>query len=155
MLTFDQQIKTHNGWVAGLQIIPIKHNLGANTKVTKKKTQISTSMKTYACMENVNDLHRALGHPSEAITRAMGSSMGIKVVGKFEPGEACILEKAKQRKINKIAVEHSTVPGERLYLDISLPNTVSLSGKKHWLRIVDYSTGYAYGAIFSSTKEKS
>ncbi len=52
-------------------------------------------MKTYVCMKNVNDLHRELGHPSEATTRAMGASMGIKVVGKFEPCEACILGKAK------------------------------------------------------------
>ncbi len=70
--------------------------------------------------------------------------MGIKVVGKFEPCEACILGKAKQRNINKTAVEHSTVSEERQYLDISLPNTASLSGRKHWLLIVDDATGYIW-----------
>ncbi len=65
MLTFDIQMKTHNGWVAGVEIIPIKHGIGANTKETKKKTQISISTKTYVCIKNKNDLHRELGHPSE------------------------------------------------------------------------------------------
>ena len=93
MLTFDRQIKTHNGWVAGVEIIPIKHDVGANTKETKKKTQISISMKTYVCMKNMNDQLRELGHPSEATTRAMGASMGIKVVGKFESVKLASWEK--------------------------------------------------------------
>ncbi len=38
MLTFDRQIKTHNGWVEGVEIISIKCDVGANTKETKKKT---------------------------------------------------------------------------------------------------------------------
>ncbi len=90
----------------------------------------------------MNNLHRELGHPSEATKRATGKSVGIKVVGKFEPCEACILGKAMQRNTNKTAVEFSTVPGERLYLNISLPNTASLSRKKHWLLMVGGATGY-------------
>ncbi len=144
MLTFYQQIKTHNGSVAGVEIIPIKHDVGANTKVTKKKMQISRS-------KNVNDLHRELGHPSEATTRATGASMGIKVVGKFEPCKACNLGKAKQRNINKTTVEHTTVPGKRLYLDISSPNTASLSGKKYWLLIVNDATGYIWSYFLKYT----
>ncbi len=89
-MTFVQQIKTHNGWVTGVEIISIKHDVGANTKVTKKKTQTSIIMMTYVCINNVNDLHRELGHPSEVTTRTTQASMGIKVVGKFEPCEACI-----------------------------------------------------------------
>ncbi len=68
--------------------------------------------------------------------------MGIKVVGKFDPCEACILGKVKSRTVNKTAVERSTIPGECLYLDISLSNTASFSGKEHWLLIVDNATGY-------------
>ncbi len=70
--------------------------------------------------------------------------MGIKLVGKFKPCEACILGKSKQRKVNKTAVECSMVTGERLYLDISSPNTASLSRKKHWLLILDDATGYVW-----------
>ncbi len=88
MLTFYQQIKTHNIWVARVEIIPIKHDVGANIKETKKKTQVSTSTKTYVCIKKMSNLHRELGHPSEATTRCTGASMGIKVVGKFYLCEA-------------------------------------------------------------------
>ncbi len=88
----------------------------------------------------MNNLHRELGHPSEATTRAMGTCMGTndQGSGKFEPFEACILG-CKQNR-----VECSTVTGERLYLDISLPNTASLSGKEHWLLTVENATGYVW-----------
>ncbi len=39
VMTFDRQIKIHNGWVAGVDIIPIYHDIGANTNETKKKTK--------------------------------------------------------------------------------------------------------------------
>ncbi len=65
------------------------------------------------------------------------ANIGIKVVGKFEPYEACILGKAKHQKINKIPVEFSNIQGECLYLDTS-----SLIGKKYWLLMVDNATGY-------------
>ncbi len=135
---FDHCIKTHNGWVVQVEIV----SASMSEKVHNSSMQVSPCMDKHKCIKNVNDLCRGLGHPSEATTRDMGASMGIKVVGKFEPCDACILGKAKQRNANKTAVECSTIPGERLYLDISLPNTASLSGKNHWLLIVDNATDY-------------
>ncbi len=87
MLNFYIQIKTHNGWVAGVEIIPIKSYVGAKTKETKKKTQISISMMTSMSIKNVNDLHREFCKPSLA-NIATEARIGIKVVGKFEPCEA-------------------------------------------------------------------
>ncbi len=95
-------------------------------KVHKSKTKVSPRMDKHVCIKNVNDLHRELGHLSEVTTRAMGASMVIKVVGKFEPFEACIVGTTKQRHVNKTAVECSTVPQECMYLDISSPNTANL-----------------------------
>ncbi len=120
-VTFDCRIKTHNGWVAGVEIVPIKQEIGASIseKMHNSKTTVSPSTDKHVCIKNVNDLHRELGHPSQASTRATGASMGIKVVGKFEPCQACILRKAKQRNVSKKTVEHSSVTGEHLYLDIS------------------------------------
>ncbi len=94
--------------------MPIKQEIGASIseKIHNSKTTVLPSTDKHVCIKNVNDLHRELGHPSETSTRATGASMGIKVVGKFEPCEACILGKAKQRNVNKTAVERSTVPGE-------------------------------------------
>ncbi len=145
-VTFDCHIKTNNGWVVGVEIVSMKQDVGASMseKVHNSLTQVSPSMDKHICIKNMNDLHRELGHKSEATTRATGASMGLKVVGKFEPCEACILGKAKQRNITKTAAECFTTPREQLHLDFSLPITANLSGKKHWLLIVDDATGYVW-----------
>ncbi len=77
--TFKQQvkmgnccIKTHNGWVAGVEKVSIKQDVGASMseKVCKDKTNVSPSTDKYICIKNVNDLHRELGHPSKENTNA-------------------------------------------------------------------------------------
>ncbi len=64
-----------------------------------------------------NNLHKEFGNPSEATKRSTGARMGIKVIGKFEPREACILGKSKQWNFNKTVIQSSKVPGECLHLD--------------------------------------
>ncbi len=77
--------------------------------------------------------------------------MGIKVVGKFDPHEACIMGKARQHNFNMIAVEHSMIPGVCLYLDISSPNTDSLIGKRYASLVVDDATSFV-GNFFLKNK---
>ncbi len=58
--------------------------------------QVSPSTAKSVCVMNVDNLYRALEHPTEASTWVMETNTGIKVVGKFTPCEACIMGKPKQ-----------------------------------------------------------
>ncbi len=44
---------------------------------------------------DINEYHKALGHPSEAITRATAHAEGILLKGNFSPCEDCALGKAR------------------------------------------------------------
>ena len=45
--------------------------------------------------------------------------------------------KARSKRLSKITVEHSSIVGERLFINISLPVVTSLGGKLHWLLIIN------------------
>ena len=64
------------------------------------------------------------------------------VTGIFQPCEVCALGKAKKRSVSKTANTQSNLPGEQLFIDVSLPVAISLVGRKHWLLIVDDFTNY-------------
>ncbi len=93
---------------------------------------------------DINEYHKALGHPSEAITCASAHAEGVSLKGNFNPCEDCALGKARQNNVSKKAVPRSTNKGERLFIDISSPSTKSMGGKQHWLLIVDDCTDYCW-----------
>ena len=132
-ITFDRRIKTRDGWVCGVDIIPIATEMAQLSKDTAKETVI-----------DINEYHRALGHPSEAIVRATAKQFGIRLAGQFKPCESCALSKAKAKKISKVPVKRASEPGGRLCIDISSPSTKSIGGKQHWLLVVDDCTDYAW-----------
>jgi hypothetical protein len=71
---------------------------------------------------NVYNLHKILGHCGEASARLTGKALGYEVIGTFDTCEACSIGKAKQKKINKQWKAVSSVPREKLYVDISSIN---------------------------------
>lgn len=89
----------------------------------------------------MNDLQKGLGHQSEATTRATGAQTGIKVVGRFDPCEPCIMDNGQGKTTNCGQTINSTwrtpVPG--------FTNTDNLNGKQHWPLMVDTATGYVWG----------
>ena len=120
VVEFDKRLKTQNGWVAGVDVLPFRKS-GEMAKVKSVKR-----VKT----KNVNTLHQELGHPSEATTRAMGKARNLKVMGSFKPCESCFVGKAKKTKVSKKLNKQSEVPGERLCIDISSLKVMSIGGKK-------------------------
>ena len=93
----------------------------------------------------MNAFHEELGHPSEATTRATAKLYGYTLTGQFEPCGKCMLAKAKQKKLRRINTGESAIrKGERLYVDISSPSSMSLGGRCHWALIVDECTGMAW-----------
>ena len=82
-IVLDRRIKTHDGWVAGVDFL---------RNVTDEKAVSATAL----IKRDINDLHVALGHPSEAITRSTAKNFNIQVTGTFEPCEDCATVKVKQ-----------------------------------------------------------
>ena len=102
---------------------------------------------------DINDLHVALGHPSEAITRSTAKNFNIQVTGTFEPCEDCTLGKAKQRAMSKKAVPRSQILGEWLFFDISSSSTPTFDGKRHWLLVIDGRSDYCWSFFLSEKSD--
>jgi hypothetical protein len=83
----------------------------------------------------------------------MGKYYGIKLYGKLEPCFSCSLAKIKQKNVRKVAVNPSTVPGERLLVDISLVSARSIGGAWFWVLVMDDYTGMCW-SFFVPVKAK-
>ena len=68
----DQKIKTHDGWVCGMEILPAEVNFAAFLT--------NDEHKHYG---NINYFHELLGHPSEATTRKTANEMKVIMTGQF------------------------------------------------------------------------
>ena len=130
-IILDCQIKTRDGWVAGVNFMQASCDEKAvsATAIPKK---------------NVNNLHVKLGHQLETITWSTAKATGIQVTGMFKPCEDCALGKAKQCAVSKMAVPHSHILGERLFFDISSPSTPTFGGKRHWLLVINNCSNYCW-----------
>jgi hypothetical protein len=102
---------------------------------------------------NVNNLHKILGHCGEASARLTGKALGYKVNGTFDTCEACSIGKARQKSINKQWKGDSSVPGKRLYIDISSIQGVSFGGAKFWALVVDDFLGYCWSYFLRAKPE--
>ncbi len=101
---------------------------------------------------DINEYHKALGHPTEAITCARDYAQGILLKKNFNPVEDCAIGKARRANVSKKAVPRSTNKGERLFIDINSPSTKSMGGEQHWLLVTDDYTDYCWSYFL---KEKS
>ena len=125
---FDCRFKTRDGCVVEVDLCPLSDE---TAKASKDAKENSTKIKR----SDVNELCTELGNPSEHVTRATGTLLGYKVMGKFSPCKDCAISKAKQTKTKKVPIEKSKKKVERLFLDIISPKTISIGGKKHWLLV--------------------
>ena len=135
-IILDCQIKTHGGWVTGVELLH---------ETSDERAQSATAPHK----KNIKDLHVEVGHPSKSIIHATTKALGIQVTGTFMPCEDCILGKAKQRAISKKAFVQSKF---WLFFDMSSPSTPTFGGKKHWLLIIDVSGNFIWSFFL---KEKS
>ncbi len=60
---------------------------------------------------DINEYHKLLGHPLEAITHATAHADSVLFEGNFNPCEDCTLGKARQVNVSKKAVPTSTNKG--------------------------------------------
>ena len=76
----------------------------------------------------------------------------IQLVGTMKECHECALAKIKQQKIAKETTNKSTVPGERLCIEISSVRHPSYGGAKFWLLIIDDATRMCWSTFL---KQKS
>lgn len=144
---FDKKSKAGDGNTMSVCIEPKKTK--KNENLPEEANAASTNLNRKAM--DINDMHRLLGHMGDAKVKIMAKHMGIKLTGKAIECEHCDLAKAKRKKIAKDNEEKTNIPGERLYIDISLIKSKSAGGKKHWLLVVDEATDMKF-SIFMKKK---
>ena len=108
-LLFDQVLKTANGYVNGVYMCHQTEN--ANIMVTKNNVKQPVL--------DINDVHATLGHINKDIIYKTAQHYNFRVKGNLKPCLACSLSKIKQRNIPKTTESKSTIPGERIFLDIA------------------------------------
>ena len=92
--------------------------------------------------KDINESFTELEYFLEEITEAMGKNMGLQLTNMFKTCEDCALGKAKKAGVSKTSAANSTINGERIFIDISSPPTVSTGGKRHWLLVMEDTTNY-------------
>ena len=102
-IVLDCQIKTHDGWVARVELI---------CETCYKKVQLARSSNK----KDINVLDVKLGHPSEILAHATGRAMGLHLTGMFKPCESCTLGKAKMGNVRKKTIMCSKIFGRKAAL---------------------------------------
>ena len=104
---------------------------------------------------NIHDAHELYGHLNYGILRPMLKNRGYVVVNddRRYACEACAYAKAKAKSVAKATNTKACVKGERLFLDISGPYKMALTGNKFWVLIVDDYTRKAWSFFVKSKNE--
>ena len=102
IVTFDRRIKTKDGWVGGVDIVPISSEIA----------QLGSQR-----IVNINDYHKELGHPSESTTRATAKLGRICKYG-HRPRQHTCKTRNKNERISPILWEGSKEYYLKLYKDI-------------------------------------
>lgn len=118
-------------------------NYNLNTEVIPYKPKVL----------NINDIHDKFGHVGETVLRKTIKHLGYTVSGALKCCDACKMAKARAKGVKKHTKRRSTTPGERMYVNISGPFSMSLGGSRFWLEAVDDATcmGFTY---FMKTKDE-
>ena len=128
LLAFDELVWSDHGYVCGKTLEPVVGNVALGVLGVKNKKRMS-----------LKDLHAQLGHPSMRYTR----NTALKIYGDkmfYDANwncEDCALGKIARKAIAKKSTSKSTVPGQRLFVDISSVSTSSFGGSKFWVLAVD------------------
>ena len=131
-VTFDKRIKTREGWVSGVDIVPI---LG-------KKAKEERALVAANATRDVSEYQRQLGHPNQQVSRATAKAFGIKLTGKFQNVRIAQSQRHGRKNVKKTPSKKTKHPGGRISLDISSPEYKGVSGKRHWVLFFGQALGY-------------
>jgi hypothetical protein len=144
-LLFDQVLKTTNGYVNGVYMCHQAES--ANIMVTKNNDKQP--------VVDINDVHVTLGHINKDIIYKTAQNYNFRVKGNLKPCLACSLSKIKQRNIPKTTESKSTIPGERIFLDIASSRSPSFGGSNFWVLLVDDCADFCWSIFVRNKKDMS
>ena len=105
-LSFNLKIKTKNGFVPGVRMIPPEL---VHTKTTV--TEDTNNKKHYQVV------HSMLGHMGEDATRATATKLGIGITrGTSTTCISCSVSKAKQKNLNRTIDHMAKEPGDIFFV---------------------------------------
>ena len=77
----------------------------------------------------------------------------IELTGDVKICEECVLCKIKKNRMNKEDQHASKITGERLFIDISYVNKLSLGKNKYWLLVVDQKSRHKWCRFMATRNE--
>jgi hypothetical protein len=143
-LTFDRVFNAMDGCVTGVSMKPMmSNNINgfANAPISSER------------IFDINHLHKLFGHCVQEILNKTIKIYGFKSSGSFDTCGQCAITKARQKNVNKQWLGSSNLPGERLYIDISLIKERSFGGAKFWALIVDDYSDYCWSFIMKNKSD--
>ncbi len=130
--------KTSFGWVPEIKVMSNADEIAKLGKEKEKAPVVDGANVEKEPKMPINEYHEQLGHPSFALTCATAKAQNFKLERPPHPHSACGVSKAKQKRISKYDMKlRSKKLAKFFLLDISSQKKISLSGKQHWLLIVD------------------
>ena len=119
-----------------------RYLMGPNIKVLSHEYRIIRRM----------EMNEKLGHVGMDRVSYTSKKLGINL-NKEEDDvcEACSVTKSRRKNLNKVNTNPVSLPGERIYTDISYTEVKSGSGSNYWILSVDEVSGYSW-SIFTSQK---
>jgi len=103
--------------------------------------------------QDINELHRKLGHVSEEAVRGTARFYDWTLKNKFKNCGDCTVGKSWQKNLNKDAHDRSETPGERIFIDTSSIKEKSFRNSKFWLLAIDDATNFCW-SFFLKTKDE-
>ena len=141
-LCFYLKIKTKNGFVPGVRMIP-------KTKDQKESTETNNNKLPY------DKVHAILGHMGETSTRATARNLGIGITrGTSKQCMSCAISKAKQKNLNRNIKTMVKEPGELFSSDISSSRNTGYNGRKYWLLVVDHATNMKWTFLLKDKSQQ-
>jgi hypothetical protein len=134
-LTLDRVIHATDGFVTGVLMKPIMSdniNGFANASNSTKRSY------------DINHLQKVFGHCGQEVLNITIKMFGFKSSSNVDTCEQCAITKARQKNLNKNWLGSSNLPGEGLYVNISLIKEKIFRGAKFWGLIVDDYTDYCW-----------
>ena len=119
-MKFDRMIPSGSSWLMGIKVHRVIDH--AHSAVEPGKSILRTKF------------HQITGHTGEHLLKPTANYMKLKLIGRMPPCEICAKAKIRQRNNPKKKMKQlPTIPGYRIFIDISSFKHVSRGGNRHWL----------------------